>query len=172
MQVEHISRVSLASGRTAQDQGDFPVCDSLFREVIVDDKRITARIAEILPDGSSGKSGIVLQGGRVSGSGCDNDGVVHGSLAAESLDKRCYGACLLAYGNVDTIYRLPLEELRPLVDDRIDCDCGLPGLAVADDQLPLATPDGDHGINSLAQQAGGRLRRGPSSREAFPRSRP
>src|SRR5262249_790971 len=36
-----------------------------------------------------------------------------------------------------------------LVDDRVDRDRRLPGLAIADDQLPLATADRDHGVDRL-----------------------
>ena len=36
MQVEDISRICLASGRTAQDQGDLSIGDRLFRKVVVD----------------------------------------------------------------------------------------------------------------------------------------
>src|SRR6185436_9526963 len=36
-----------------------------------------------------------------------------------------------------------------LVDDRVHRDRGLAGLAIADDQLALAAPDGDHGVDGL-----------------------
>src|SRR6185503_4187610 len=36
-----------------------------------------------------------------------------------------------------------------LVDDRVDAERGLPGLAVAQDQLALAAADGDHGVDRL-----------------------
>ena len=36
-----------------------------------------------------------------------------------------------------------------LVDDRVDGDGGLAGLAVADDQLALAAADRDHGVDGL-----------------------
>ena len=36
-----------------------------------------------------------------------------------------------------------------LVDDGVDGDGGLAGLAVADDQLALAAADGDHGVDGL-----------------------
>ena len=38
---------------------------------------------------------------------------------------------------------------RPLVDDRIDGNGSLAGLTVADDQLALATTDGNHGVNDF-----------------------
>src|SRR5690606_9229938 len=36
-----------------------------------------------------------------------------------------------------------------LVDDRVDRNRGLTGLAVTDDQLTLTTADGDHGVDGL-----------------------
>src|SRR6185503_44430 len=36
-----------------------------------------------------------------------------------------------------------------LVDDGVDAERGLPGLAVAEDQLALAAADGDHGVDRL-----------------------
>ena len=36
-----------------------------------------------------------------------------------------------------------------LIDDRVDGDGGLAGLAVADDQLALAAADGDHAVDRL-----------------------
>ena len=36
-----------------------------------------------------------------------------------------------------------------MIDDRIDGDCGLTGLAVADDQFSLTASDWDHGVDGL-----------------------
>jgi hypothetical protein len=41
------------------------------------------------------------------------------------------------------------HALAALVDDRIDRDSRLPGLAVADDQLALTAADGHHAIDRL-----------------------
>jgi hypothetical protein len=51
---------------------------------------------------------------------------------------------LLADGHVDALHALP-----GLVDDGVDGDRGLAGLAVADDQLALAAADGRHGVDGL-----------------------
>ena len=44
---------------------------------------------------------------------------------------------------------MQLQVQAPLVDDRVDGDRRLAGLAVADDQLPLAPPDGDQRVDGL-----------------------
>ena len=43
----------------------------------------------------------------------------------------------------------PDSQLALLVDDRVDRDRGLAGLAVADDELALAAADRDHGVDRL-----------------------
>ncbi len=59
---------------------------------------------------------------------------------------------LLADRDVDAAH-LELGVARfpvgALVDDRVDPDRGLPGLPVADDQLPLAPADGGHRVDGL-----------------------
>src|SRR5215467_14054512 len=59
---------------------------------------------------------------------------------------------LLADGHVDAD-----EVLALLVDDRIERDGGLAGLAVADDQLALAAADRDQGVNRLEARLHGRV---------------
>src|SRR5690606_25060265 len=61
----------------------------------------------------------------------------------------CNRRCLLAYGDVDTVNRLSLSVVFPLVDNRIDGNCRFSGLTVSDDQLALSAADGDHGVDSL-----------------------
>ena len=65
-----------------------------------------------------------------------DDGVRHRAgfleLAHHVRDRRG----LLAHGDVDALHAEAL-----LVEDRVDADRGLAGLAVADDELALAAPD-------------------------------
>ncbi len=58
------------------------------------------------------------------------------------------GRALLADGAVDAD-----QVVLGVVDDGVEQDGGLAGLAVADDELALAAADGDHGVNGL--EAGG-----------------
>ena len=62
----------------------------------------------------------------------------------ERLDHLGHGRLLLADGDVEAVEPLPL-----LVDDGVDGDGGLAGLAVADDQLALAAADRHHGVDGL-----------------------
>ena len=63
-------------------------------------------------------------------------------MALEGLDHGSDRGGLLADGDIDADHVLAL-----LVDDRVDADGGLARLAVADDQLTLATSDGDHRVD-------------------------
>ena len=54
------------------------------------------------------------------------------------------GGLLLADGDVDAVNALPL-----LVDDGVDGNRGLAGLAVADDELALTAAHRDHGVDGL-----------------------
>ena len=62
------------------------------------------------------------------------------------------GRLLLADGDVDAE-----DVLALLVDDGVERDGGLAGLAVADDQLALTAPDRDHGVDRLDSGLSGSL---------------
>ena len=74
----------------------------------------------------------------------DHDRVVHGPVLGEGVHRLGDGGLLLADGHVDALHPETL-----LVQDRVDRHGGLAGLAVADDQLPLAPADGGHGVDGL-----------------------
>ena len=78
------------------------------------------------------------------GAGHDDDGVLHGAVLLEHGHDLGHGRELLADGHVDADQALAL-----LVDDRVDGEGGLAGLAVADDQLALAAADRDQGVDGL-----------------------
>ena len=73
-----------------------------------------------------------------------HDGVIHGAVVFERLHHLRDRRALLADGDIDADHVAAL-----LVDDGVESDGGLAGLAVADDQLALAAADGDHGVDGL-----------------------
>ena len=72
----------------------------------------------------------------------DDDGILHGAGLSKSIDDLRDGGTLLSDGDVDTDYVAAL-----LIDDGVDGDGGLAGLAIADDQLALAAADGNHAVD-------------------------
>ena len=101
-------------------------------------------IAEVLAHGAAGEGRQVLHGRGVGGGGRDHDGVLHGAVIFERLHHLRDGGALLADGDVDADHVAAL-----LIDDGVEGDGGLAGLAVADDQLALAAADRDHGVDGL-----------------------
>ncbi len=103
-----------------------------------------AVVAEVLAHGAAGVGRDELQRRRIGGRGGDDDGVVHRAVLAQLLDHLGDRGPLLADGDVDAD-----DVVALLVDDRVDRDGGLAGLAVADDQLALAAADRDHRVDGL-----------------------
>ena len=149
MEVEYVTGVRLAARGAAQQQRYLPVGNGLLGEIVVNDQRGTTRIAEVLADGGTGEGSVELQRSGLRSGGGDDDGVIHGSVLFQCLSDLGYGAGLLSAGYVDTVHGFPTVVEFPLVEDGVDGDGGLTRLPVTDDELPLATSDGDHGINGL-----------------------
>ena len=147
MQVENIAGVCFASGRSLEQQRDLAVSGGLLAQVVVYDKNILAVVHEVLAHCSTGIRSDIQHGSRL---GCrcgNNDRVIHSAVTAQLFDNARYGRFLLADGNVDADNILAL-----LVDDSVERDRGLTGLAVADDKLTLAAADRNKRVDSL--QAG------------------
>ncbi len=144
MQVENVARVRLTSGRPAEQQRELAVRLGLFRQVVVDHEGVLAVLHPVLPDRATGVGGEVLErAGRRRGR-VDHHRVLHGVVVLECRHHLGHRRSLLADGDVDA-----LHVLAALVDDRVDTDGGLAGLAVTDDQLALAATDRDHAVDGL-----------------------
>src|SRR5699024_1485987 len=82
----------------------------------------------------------------------DDGGVLHRTVLLERRPHRGDGRALLADGDVDAadlLLRVAGFPVGLLVQDRVDADRGLAGLAVADDQLALAAADRGHRVDRL-----------------------
>ena len=111
-----------------------------------------AVVAEPLAHGAAGEGRQELQRRRVGRRGGDHDGVVEGSALFERLDDLGDGGTLLADGHVDAeefglVVGAGVDLL--LVQDGVDGDGGLAGLAIADDQFALAAADRHQGVDDL-----------------------
>src|SRR6478735_3861991 len=136
MQIEHVAGIGLASGRPAEQQRHLAIGDGLLGQVVVENHRGHAVVAEELAHGAAGE-------GRE---------IVHGAVILEHLDELRDGRALLADGDIDAIELGLLVAPRVdrfLIEDGVEDDGGLAGLAVADDQLALAAADGDERVDGL-----------------------
>src|SRR3546814_17873735 len=88
-------------------------------------------------------------------SGCsNNDGIFHRAVFFELTHDLSNGGVLLADGNIDAVELLALIVALIgglLVDEGVDGDSGLAGLAVADDQLELTAAAGNQRVNGLEE---------------------
>ena len=111
-----------------------------------------AIVAQELPRAQPADRRQVLQGRRVRSGRRNHDAVVHGAVVLENLDHLGDRGALLPDHDVDAVQllRLVAAGIDPaLIDESIDRDRGLAGLAVADDQLALAAADRYQGVDRL-----------------------
>src|SRR5579875_227416 len=101
-------------------------------------------ISEVFPYGTACVRSDVLHRRRIrSGSG-NHDRVIHGPMLFQDFHHLRYRRALLPNCNIDADH-----ILSTLVDDRVQGNRGLAGLPVADDELTLAAPDRNHGVDRL-----------------------
>ena len=153
VEVEDVARVGLAAGRAAQQQRHLAVRPGVLAEVVVDaqgvldqalGRHLDAVLHDLLAHRHARVRGEVLERGGILGAGDDDDRVLHRAVLLEHGHGLGDGRQLLADRHVDAD-----EALALLVDDRVDRDRGLARLAVADDQLALATADRDQRVDRL-----------------------
>src|SRR5262249_47213474 len=156
VEVEHVPGIRLATRRTAEEERQLPVGRRLLGEIVVDDERVAAAVAEVLAHAAPGVWREELHGGRIGRRGDDNGRVVHRAVARELVDHLRHGRALLADGDVEAHH-----VAAALVDDGVEGDGGLARLPVADDQLALPAPDRDHAVDGLDARLEGLLHRLP-----------
>src|SRR3984893_9219287 len=152
MQIEHVAGIGFAARRTAQQQRHLAIGHRLFRQIVVDDDGMHAVVAEVFAHGAAGERRDVLHWRRIGGGGSDNDRIFQCALLFQHLDELRHRRALLADRDVDAIqldFLVGLGVERLLVEDGVERDRGLAGLAVADDQFALAAADRDQRIDRL-----------------------
>ncbi len=136
MDIEYVARESLASGRLVGQERELAVGRGVFGEVVDDDERVAAAIAEIFGDREAGERGDPLQRGGSGGGGDDKDAALGRSELPRRLDNALNRGRALSDRDIDANHVRAL-----LVDDRVDRDRRLAGGAVADDELALPAPE-------------------------------
>ena len=136
VQEEDVAGVRFAAGRTAQEQRNFAIRDRVFRQIVVDDEDVFARVHEVFGHRAARVGRDVFERRRVGGARLHDRRVFERTFHLEARCECRDVRVLLTDRDVDA------EDVAAfLIDDRIDRDGRLPDLAVADDQLALALAD-------------------------------
>ena len=145
MEVEDVAGIGLAPGRTAKQQRELAVGLGLFGEIVVDQQSVLAFVVhEVFGHRRTRVRGDVLKRRRVRGSRRYHDRVIERAVLGELVDHADHGRLLQADRDVNADHAGAL-----LIENRVDGNRCLSGLAVADDQLALAAADRDHRVNRL-----------------------
>src|SRR6516162_8988823 len=140
MEVKHVARISFSPRRSLQDERNLSVGHGVFGKIVVNDQCIHAVVHEPFANCGPCKGGKVLVRSGISSWGSNNYGVGHCSRIFEGSDDPGDTGLLLADRDVDAIQRTIVFVAGFL--------CGLVEAGIADDQLALAAPDRNHGIDS------------------------
>lgn len=152
MQVEDVSWVGFSARGTPEQQGHLSIGDGLLGEIVIDDEGVHSVVPEVLTDGTTRVRGQELQRSGLRSGGSHDDSVFHGAGLLEDFDEVGDGGPLLTDGDVNAIELLLLVaglEVGLLVDDGVDGDGCFSGLTVANDELSLASADGDETVDGL-----------------------
>ncbi len=144
MQIEDVSGVRLAAGRSPQQQRNLTIRLCVLRQIVVDHERVPAAVTEVLADRAGRIRTDVEHRRRIGCGGRDDDRVAHRVVLFERPHDLSHGGLLLPDRVVDAD-----DAGAALIDDRVHRDGGLAGLAVADDQLALAAADRHHAVDGL-----------------------
>ena len=116
----------------------------MLRKIVVETDRMALVVAEIFAHGGRGEGRDVLHRCGFAGRGRDDDAVLHGAVVRQRFhhlrDRRAFLPDRAVNAN-----HVPAL----LIQNRVEDDGGLAGLAVADDQFALPAPDRNHRINGL-----------------------
>ena len=116
----------------------------MFRQIVIHDQGVATLLGELFTDCAAGVGCDVLQGRRVICRRGDDHGVFHSPGSFKGRDQSGYRGALLPDRHIDTN-----QILAFLIDDRIDRQSRLPGLAISDDQLALPSTNWDHRIDGF-----------------------
>ena len=124
----------------------------MFGQVVVDNERMHAIVAEKLAHCATAIGGQVLERRRLRSRGRNHDRIFKRAVFLEHFDDLCHGRPLLPNRHIDAIELFGLVVSGVdflLIDDRIDRQRRLAGLPVADDQFALPASDRNQAVDCL-----------------------
>ena len=142
MDIEDVAWERFAARRAAHQQGQLAVGVGVLGQVIINDQRVAALIAEVLRDRGAGIGREVLHAGRVGGLGDHDDRAVERADVVERVADRQRAREPLADHHIDA------DDLGvALRGHDVERERGLADVAIPDDQLSLAAADRDRGVD-------------------------
>mmetsp|Transcript_77394 Transcript_77394/g.90181 ORF Transcript_77394/g.90181 Transcript_77394/m.90181 type:complete len:423 (-) Transcript_77394:505-1773(-) len=152
VQIEDITGVRLTTRGTAEQQRQLTVGNGLLGQIVVNAQAVTATVHEVLTHGHTGVWGKELQTSRLGSCGSHDRRVLQCTVRLQqAVNTGDVGATLAnrhVNGN-DGILRQNLLVHSHLVDDGRDGNRRLTRLTVTDNQLTLATTNGNHRVDGL-----------------------
>src|SRR5580658_5065738 len=144
MDIEDVAGKSLATGGPTEQERELAIGPRMMREVVVDDKHVAPLFHEGFGDARRSVRCDISNAGRLVAFGGDDHRVVHRTFFAEASHDLGYRRRALADRTIDA------DHVRPtLVQDGVNRDGGLAGLAIAQNQFALTAPDGNERIDNL-----------------------
>lgn len=113
------------------------VCHGMFAQIIVDNKYIFAILHPLFADCTAGIRSKILQRRKFTCRSRNNGCITESSILFECLDNIGNGRSFLADCHINTLYPLPF-----LINNRVNCNRGLSGLTISDDQFLCPLPIG------------------------------
>ena len=142
MAIEDVTGIGLTTGRATQQERHLAIGGSLLGEIVVDHQGCLALVHEVLGNGGTGVRSQVLESSGLRSVGSNDHGVVEGAALTQHLNNVGHRSSLLTHSDVNADH-----VLIRLVQDRVDRNSGLAGLAVTNNQLALATANWDHRVD-------------------------
>ncbi|MBA7603754.1 hypothetical protein ES703_10871 [subsurface metagenome] len=161
VQVKYVTGVGFPPRRAAQQERHLPVGHGVLAEVIVNHQGVHALVAEIFADGGPGIRGDELQWRRFGSTCCYHHSILHCARVLQLSNGGGHRGGLLSDSHVNAVDRRVRLVGGLLVDDSVQGNGRLAGLAVADNELPLAAADGGHAVDGLEARLQGLFHRQP-----------
>ena len=139
VQIENVARICFTTGRTAQQQGNLTVSNSLFGQVIIYNQCVFTAVAEELAHSTTCIRCDILQSRSFRSGRSNHNRVLHCTMLFQFAYYVSNGRCFLTDCNINT------NNARTfLVDNSIQCYGCFTCLTVTNDQLTLTATNRNH----------------------------
>jgi hypothetical protein len=140
--VKNVSGECFAARRPLEQERKLSVCIGMLCEIIVDDERILPAASEVLGNSRASVGPEVLQARRASGIGGNDHGVRKDAAFEKSLSDSEHTCDRLTDDDIHANYIISFLRC-----DEVERESRLSYVPIADNELPLPTPNRNGRIN-------------------------